>query len=330
MNNAQYSIRVGLFFILGIALVWVTYETLGSKSSLKASGYVLVAGFDNVKELKAGDDIRMAGVRIGAVETTRLAGPRAEAVLRIDRKFSIPGDAVATISSAGLLGTNYIALTLGSPDAPPLAPGSEIRTTASPDLNTIMTQLGELGGKLEGALGSVGELLKGEEGKPGLFQRLDALLADNSDKVSATLSNLQAITNKINQGEGTLGKLVNDPQLHDELLAAVEQLRAAAGDARTLVDNTRAVVDQVKSGQGALGTLIYDEATAENLRSTVAGLRSVSDKLSQGEGTLGKLINDDTMYREAQSTLRKADRALDGLGDSGPITAVGVVANALF
>lgn len=330
MNNAQYSIRVGLFFILGIALVWVTYETLGSKSSLKASGYVLVAGFDNVKELKAGDDIRMAGVRIGAVETTRLAGPRAEAVLRIDRKFSIPGDAVATISSAGLLGTNYIALTLGSPDAPPLAPGSEIRTTASPDLNTIMTQLGELGGKLEGALGSVGELLKGEEGKPGLFQRLDALLADNSDKVSATLSNLQAITNKINQGEGTLGKLVNDPQLHDELLATVEQLRAAAGDARTLVDNTRAVVDQVKSGQGALGTLIYDEQTAENLRSTVAGLRSVSDKLSQGEGTLGKLINDDTMYREAQSTLRKADRALDGLGDSGPITAVGVVANALF
>lgn len=330
MNNAQYSIRVGLFFILGMALIWVTYETLGSKSSLKSSGYTLIAGFDNVKELKAGDDIRMAGVRIGAVETTRLAGPRAEVVLRIDRKFSIPGDAVATISSAGLLGTNYIALTLGSPGAPPLAPGSEIRTTASPDLNTIMTQLGELGGKLEGALGSVGELLKGEEGKPSLFQRLDTLLAENSEKVTETMSNLQAITNKINQGEGTLGKLVNDPQLHDELLAAVEQLRDAAGDARKLVDNTRAVVDHVKSGQGALGTLIYDEATAENLRSTVAGLRSVSDKLSQGEGTLGKLINDDTMYREAQSTLRKADRALDGLGDSGPITAVGVVANALF
>lgn len=330
MNNAQYSIRVGLFFILGIALVWVTYETLGSKSSLKSSGYMLVAGFDNVKELKAGDDIRMAGVRIGAVETTRLAGPRAEAVLRIDRKYAIPADAVATIASAGLLGTNYIAISLGTPGQPPLAPGAEIRTTASPDLNTIMTQLGELGGKLEDALGSVGAVLKGEEGKPSLFQRLDTMLAENSDKVNVTLSNLQAITNKINQGEGTLGKLVNDPQLHDELLATVEQLRAAAGDARTLVDNTRAVVDQVKSGQGALGTLIYDEETAENLRSTVAGLRSVSDKLSQGEGTLGKLINDDTMYREAQSTLRKADRALDGLGDSGPITAVGVVANSLF
>jgi phospholipid/cholesterol/gamma-HCH transport system substrate-binding protein len=65
MNNAQYTIRVGLFFLLGLALVWVTYETLGNTSRLNNNGYMLVAGFDNLKELKAGDDIRMAGVRIG-------------------------------------------------------------------------------------------------------------------------------------------------------------------------------------------------------------------------------------------------------------------------
>ena len=58
--------------------------------------------------------------------------------------------------------------------------------------------------------------------------------------------------------------------------------------------------------------------------------RTVSDKLAKGEGTLGKLLNDDSLYTGAQSTLKKAERALDGMGDSGPITAVGVVANALF
>jgi len=59
-------------------------------------------------------------------------------------------------------------------------------------------------------------------------------------------------------------------------------------------------------------------------------VRDVSDKLAKGEGTLGKLINDDTLYDTAKTTLNKANRAIDGLNDSGPISAVGVVANALF
>jgi phospholipid/cholesterol/gamma-HCH transport system substrate-binding protein len=231
MTTTQNTARVGLFFLLGLALIWVTYETLGDGNALKKRGYNLVAGFDNLKELKAGDDIRMAGVKIGAVESTRLAGRRAEAVLRIDPAVQIAGDATATISSAGLLGTNYISIDLGSPGVAPLAAGAEISTQTSPDLNTIMTQLGELGNKLEGALGSIGDAMGGKEGEPGLLQRINTLLTDNSAKVDATMTNLQEITHKVNQGEGTLGKLINDPSLHDDLLATVGELKVAAGDA---------------------------------------------------------------------------------------------------
>lgn len=330
MNNAHHTARVGLFFLLGIALVWVTYETLGNRTSLKKSGYTLIAGFDNLKELKAGDDIRMAGVRIGAVESTRLAARRAEAVLRIDKKVIIASDATATIASAGLLGTNYIAIDLGTPGAAPLPPDAEIRTRVSADLNTIMTQLGELGGKLEDALGSIGAVFQGNPDQPGLFQRLDQLLSTNRAKIDATMTNLQAVTDKLNQGEGTLGQLINDPKLHDELLATVSEIKSAATDARTFVSSAQAMVDHVKSGQGSLGALIYDEKSGADLKATTANLRSISDKLAQGEGTLGKLIHDETLYTSARSTLEKADRALDGMSDSGPITAVGVVANALF
>ncbi len=330
MNNAHYTARVGLFFLLGLALIWVTYETLGNTSSLKKKGYELIAGFDNLKELKTGDDIRMAGVRIGAVETTRLAGRRAEAVLRIDKNFTIASDATATIVSAGLLGTNYISIDLGSSTASPLADGAEIKTMVSPDLNAIMTQLGELGNKLDGALGSIGDVFKGETGMPNLIQRMDKLIIENSVKVNDTISNLQDITDKVNQGEGTLGKLVNDPELHDQMLATVAELKAVAENARLIVANTQTMVDQIKSGQGTLGALIYDEEVGDNIKKTSANLRSVSDKLAQGEGTLGKLLNDDSLYTGAQSTLKKAERALDGMSDSGPITAVGVVANALF
>ena len=94
------------------------------------------------------------------------------------------------------------------------------------------------------------------------------------------------------------------------------------------MSDTKGIIADVKSGKGALGALLYDPATADNLKVTVANIRGVSDKIAKGEGTLGKLLADDSLYRDAQSTLKKADRALEGLGDQGPITAVGVVANS--
>ena len=78
MNTAQQTARVGLFFLLGLALTWVTWETLSDGKLFKQTGYSLVAGFDNLKELKQGDEVRMAGVKIGSVERTRLAGRRAD------------------------------------------------------------------------------------------------------------------------------------------------------------------------------------------------------------------------------------------------------------
>ena len=93
---------------------------------------------------------------------------------------------------------------------------------------------------------------------------------------------------------------------------------------------SQAVVDQVKSGKGTLGSLIYDDTTGNELKATARDLREISAKLNSGEGTLGKLINDDTLFRDAQSAIKKADRALDGLNDSGPISAVGTVAGSLF
>ena len=84
MNNRMQTIRVGLFFLLGLALLWVTFESLNGGRVFKQKGYTLIARFDNLKGLQDGDDVLMAGVRIGAVAQTRLAGRQAEAVLRIE------------------------------------------------------------------------------------------------------------------------------------------------------------------------------------------------------------------------------------------------------
>jgi phospholipid/cholesterol/gamma-HCH transport system substrate-binding protein len=123
---------------------------------------------------------------------------------------------------------------------------------------------------------------------------------------------------------------VNDPALYNELVGTVQDIKNAAAGAKDFMANAQGIVDQVKSGKGTLGALIYDENAGNDLKATVANFRAISDKVAKGEGTLGKLINDDELFQSAQSTLKKADRALDSMSDSGPITAVGVVANSLF
>jgi phospholipid/cholesterol/gamma-HCH transport system substrate-binding protein len=331
MNHNQMTARVGLFFIIGVALIWVTFEALHNGRFSAKEGYVVTAPFRTLKELKSGDEVRMAGVQIGVVETTRLAKGRAEAVLRISPEVKIAQDSVATIAMAGLLGANYVALEIGTPESGTIPVGGELRTKDAADLNQIVADLGNLGQDLKGAIGQIsGALGSGSNGQGGLFQKLDRLVTENGVKITNTMTNLEDITGKIRTGEGTLGKLVNDPTAYNELLATVTEIRAAASEAKIFIANTQSIVDQVKSGKGTLGALLYDEEAGQNIKIVAKNLRDVSDKMNSPNSTFGQLISNDTLIRDAQSTLRKVDRAVDSMGDSGPISAVGVVAGALF
>ena len=206
-----------------------------------------------------------------------------------------------------------------------------MQTKDAPDLNTIMADLGSLGQDLKGALGQIsGAMGPGKDGQGGLFQKLDRLVNENGSRISTTMANLEDITTKIRRGEGTIGKLVNDPAAYDELTATLVEIRAAASEAKVFVANAQSIVDQVKSGKGTVGTLLYDEEAGQNIKVVSRNLRDLSEKLNNPNSSFGQLITNDTLIRDAQSTLRKVDRAVDGMADQGPITAVGVVAGALF
>jgi phospholipid/cholesterol/gamma-HCH transport system substrate-binding protein len=331
MNNFQQTARVGLFFILGLALTWVTFETLRGGKVFKDQGYNLIAGFESLKELKEGDDVRMAGVKIGEVEKTRLAGRRAEAVLRISHQVKIKSDANAMIVMAGLIGTNYLSVSLGTEAASDLPEGAEITTQTTPDLNSVMTQMGDLGKKLETAIGELSSALSGD-GKEGtgIIKKVDLLITENRENIGKATANLQEITAKVNKGEGTLGRLISDPKMYDELVTTIAEIKNGANEAKTFIANAQKIIDQVKSGQGAIGALVFDQKAGDDIKVSIANIRSVSEKISRGEGSIGKLLSDESLFRDAQSIMKKADRALDGLDDTGPITAVGVVYGGLF
>lgn len=332
MNQNQMTARVGLFFLIGIALVWITYEALHDGQFSGNRGYTLTASFASLKELKAGDPVRMAGVQVGTVESTRLNRGKAEAVLRIQPDVEIASDTTATIAMAGLLGSNYISLTLGDPAKGRIPEGTALATVESADLNQILNDLGALGKDLRGTLAQVSGAVNGtpDGSKDGLLQKLDRLVSDNGSKLTNTVDNLENITNQIRSGQGTVGKLIYDQEAYNRLLATVDEIKGAATDARTFLGSGQQIFADVRSGKGAVGALFYDETVSANLRTTMQNLRDVSDKLNNPNSTFGQLIGNDQLIRDVQGTLRKADRALDGLSDQGPITAVGTVAQGLF
>ncbi|MGE9295949.1 MAG: MlaD family protein [Puniceicoccales bacterium] len=340
MNTASQSIRVGLFFVLGVALIWIAYETLSGTRLERADGYRLEASFENLQQLKVSDEVRMAGVRIGNVAETRLDGTRAVAVILIDSPYQIPADSEATITTAGLLGTNYVAIVPGtSPEK--LAAGDAIVTFKTPGFNDVVAEVGKLGermdqvfAKVETSLDDFSAMAGGGSEKaasgPSLFENINGLISDNRETITRTLTNFDKISAQIASGEGTIGKLVNEPAAYDQLLATATDIQKAANDASTLMTEAQSIMDQVKRGEGALGAVIYDEKTGEDVKLAISNVKDFSTKLNSKDNSLGRFLSDDDLYVQAQDTLSKVNGAVSRFDDSGPITAVGILASALF
>ncbi|MGA1205410.1 MAG: MlaD family protein [Opitutales bacterium] len=327
MNQTFQSIRVGIFFVLGVILIYTVYAVIGNKPFVGATGYSVVAEFDDIRTITTGSDVRMAGVRVGEVSGATLSGGRGRVTLTVAQGVQIPADSVARITMSSLLGQHYISIDYGQ-EAELLADGSEILADAGPDIGEILGQVQQLGeklNKLADGFSGMGEANMGE-----LFGNLNELVTENRARFDQVLINLESITGKLDSSQGTLGKLINEDAVYDDLLDAVAGLKSASGDMQEALGGARDIIAKVQAGEGSLGKLLVDDSIARELEVTMANMREFSEKLNSGEGTLGKLVTDDSLYYELQSMLNKADQALDSMGDSGPITAVGAVSGALF
>lgn len=326
MNKSQ-TISVGIFFLLGIALLWIVHSQLSVKT---VEGYKITARFETLLQLRAGDDVRMAGVRIGSVESIALVDRQPTAIFKINEEYSIPDDSVATIGMAGLLGNNMVSIEMGRSNDY-LPHDGEIKTDTGFDINNVVNEIGALSQQVGGALNNFEKILGAQEGEEGIFQILNRMLKENQDALRNTVANIETITDQIASGKGTIGKLVMEEEMYDELKTLSEDLKRTLAEGEALLSDTREIVAHVKSGEGTLGGLIYGESdlTAE-VEGMIAELKAFSEKLNNPNSTVGRLLTDDELYGELQGTLRKANQMLDGMGDSAPISAVGAVAAPLF
>jgi phospholipid/cholesterol/gamma-HCH transport system substrate-binding protein len=328
MKNSLYAIRVGLFFVIGLALSYGVYLALSRKELNENKGYRITALFNDMSTLSPNNDVRLAGVKIGRVKETTLQDGKGLAIMVIDPRFdNVPKDSIATISMGNLLGSNFIAIEYGDPKNGFLKDGDSLQTKPTASIAAVLSQLDELGRKLNVAADSFSTI---GEGPKNLFGKLNDIVDRNSAKIDRIIDNANVITEDIRNGKGTLGKLVESDEVHKDLISAVEEIRKAAEDARTMIGNVNSTMADLRNGQGVVGKLLYDKEQADKVAAIINNFDEFSKKLNSDKGTLGKLASDDELYRQLRALLSQAQQSLGSLGDSGPISAVGAAANGLF
>ncbi|MBP1752147.1 MAG: transporter, periplasmic substrate-binding protein, partial [Geobacteraceae bacterium] len=123
--------------------------------------------------------------------------------------------------------------------------------------------------------------------------------------------------------EGTIGKLVNDDTFYRDAKSAMANMDGSMKDLKD-------IAGKINRGEGTMGKLVNDEALYTEFKDASKNIKEITQKINNGQGTLGKLLNEDTLYRDATATLKKTEKAVEGLGDSGPISVLGSVVGTLF
>ena len=116
--------------VLAVAIGFLAWSVGGGKLTGGAKTYSLTASFRSVEGIRAGSDVRLAGVKVGTVTDLSLNPETyyADAVVEVDARVQLPTDSAILISSEGLLGGNFVELVPGGADEI-LAPGDEIEDT---------------------------------------------------------------------------------------------------------------------------------------------------------------------------------------------------------
>ena len=323
--------KLGIFFALALIATLIILESLGGFAFFKR-GYHLNALFKNAQELKIGDPIKMAGVRIGRVDSISLTDSVVRVTMNLNRDVDVRVDSKASIKFTGLMGQNFVAIDFGTPGGVKAADGAYLQTVEQPDLSALMAKLDNVASGVKNLTDSfTGEKID------NLLGPFTDFLKANQGNLTATIGNIKTVTDRIANGQGTVGKLINEDTLYKSALTTVSNLQdtsteiqGAAADAHSLLTNINHVVDQVNSGQGTVGKLIKDDALYNETTSSMTNLKEILQKVNRGQGSVGKLVNDESLLKNVKLSLQKLDKATESLEDTGPLSVIGSMANSLF
>ncbi len=225
---------LGFFVLIGFGLFLFLIFTMGGGQGIFSSHFHLLGRFAHVKGLHTGSEVSLSGLRVGTVKKIEISSDGSKELIvdftvNSDVLDKVRKDSIAKIVTQGVLGDKYVELTIGTPTEPLLKNGEFIQTQEVEDLFTKSGGLVEdiarqfnKGGDLDSVIKNLNKVSANlasitDEAKTGKGLLNEALRGDSGLKLNRSLGHLESILGKVDRGEGTLGGLINDPTVYEDI-----------------------------------------------------------------------------------------------------------------
>jgi phospholipid/cholesterol/gamma-HCH transport system substrate-binding protein len=289
MIARKYETIVGLFVVLSLAALLIMVVIVAQQEGLFQEYVTYRTEFKNVSGLKAGSEVHLAGVTVGSVLGTAINDKGNIVVtFQVLKKNSdrIREDSRSTIGFMGLLGDKSLDLTSGSLTKAAIPPNGVVTSVEPLDITQVLAR----------ATPTLEDLQK-------VIANLKSLTDDVAEPGSDTkkiLVEVRDIVSKINSGKGSMGKLVNDPALYQDMADTMAKVRKFVGD--------------LEKGKGLIATLLNDPAFKDQAVKTLAELHASFANLSKTTADLKEAAARlPDMVKKLESFVANLDRAGKGL-----------------
>jgi len=285
-------------------------------------GYSVGTRFESAEALEEGDNVTIAGVKIGKVKKLDVSSEPGEklpvkALLWVREEVVIRADDIPEVRTKSIFGGKFIAIVKGDPSARALKDGEMMKDGVSaPDIpeviasansaitkaETAIVNLTEISDKMKKGEGTVGKLLMEE----GAYDELMAAAGDAKVAFKA----VKELVAEVREGKGVLTALLKDEKMAQDFKKVAGDASTIAEDGKALVKDLRTTMSDVREGKGTVGKLFKSDELYEDLKSLakeasegIKGLKDVADKVSKGEGAIAKLLNSDEAYKSLMVSL---------------------------
>lgn len=269
------QLRVGIFML--VALLVLGFLILNSTGDFNPfeKKMRLRTRFVSADGLRPNAEVQLAGVSIGKVESVNFLPPETAEDDRIEAVFSVVqtldnkpiSELIRTDSTVQLVATSV----LGNDKMLNITPGSS-----------------------KGAPVSENAIL--ESNAANSINQLTATGNDLLKQINKLAIPANEILTKANQGEGTLGRIINDESLY-------QNLDTTLAETKVTMSRLQNTLDKVNHGQGSAGKLLNDPALYNSLNRTVSQLEAISTDIRSGKGTAGKFLSDEALYNETRAAV---------------------------
>lgn len=250
MNSSnKQTVKVGIFVFLGLLIFIVGILTIGAMRKTFGKKINARAVFDTVEGLQKGNNVWFSGVKVGTVQTIKfLDNSLVEVVFSIEEKSQnfIRQNARVKIGSDGLIGSKIIEVTGGTPKAPAVANGYTFEVESTDSQADIVKTLQE-----------------------------------NNKNILSITTDLKGVIKSIAQGEGSIGKILNDDQLYANLTTTMNTLQAASRQAQNMTNSLNTFAGKINRPGYLANDLITDTTIVPGVKRSISSLNQTATTLQQ-------------------------------------------------